>query len=882
MTDSFYLKNLATVTASASATLAVNTTTQVTAASNLTMTLPSPVAGALIVVEREAASTGTVAVTGNVRGAGSTTVTLSLPSESEMFLATASTWNPVAGHKTLGSLDGRYGQLATASSYTADQYFKSGRPWYDVVAFGADPTGVADSTVAIQTAINTALGLRTDTGVSMSGFTVTDAAAVSGDVGKYVNSPNYPAITSYTVAVTASNATMQITGVAAAPFVAGQPVVLTAATAPTGFTAGTTYFILSPSLVSTTFSFSLSATSGGSAITPTSTGTTVAVKQVTGGCSLIAAVTPGVGYTVTTPASASLSGQAVAIGTGSSAATRVALGPVLLPRGSYKTTADLIIQSAVGFAFRGAGAGTTTIIASGAGFTTAALLIDGSKDGVFEGFAVQGDGTEGTAGTGSGGGIPDAVRLDWTTAASRSTSANTFRNIRVLAMKYVVGLSLEGNGSRQLDGTSIHDVVVTGQQAPGSWSTSGNWQKGIAFGSGTYGNNYDHVLYNCSVALCYYGIYCNASGFELYGSQPAANAVEFYVNAGVQTTINGVQSQGSAQLLVGSGGSSLVPVSVRDVQFFTGALVSSGKWVTTTGAGASWLFENIQCYTAGTGGVGGTGVPLMAFNGSGAKESVTLINVQQAAPPSTGVTVASGGSLICINYVQMTSVTVPTVGTLWPLWCLNASALYTAGLFSARPTAASVGESFYYATDTGGLYHSDGSAWTTLFSSTPASATPNLDPLDVGYAATFIGTEPPSRASLTANAAYYQRLFAGGYSISNLNIVVGTASGNVCIGSYAATGSGATAAPGTRQVTTGSVACPAAGVAAVSLGSTVTPAIGDWAAMAVDNATATFDVLFGSALGGGRGCEQASAFPLPSTPSGLFQSAVRMVLMRGS
>lgn len=521
--------------------------------------------------------------------------------------------------------------LATANTLTGDQFFKSGRPWYDVVAFGADPTGTADSTAAIQSAINTALGLRTDTSVGMTGTTVTDAAAVSGDAGKYVNSPNYPL-----------------------------------------------------------------------------------------GCSLISSVTPGVGYVVATAATATLSGQVVGIGTGCAVAIRIALGPVFLPRGSYKITADLNIQSSIGFAFRGAGAGATSIVASGAGFSVAALFIDGSQDGVFEGFAVKGIGTEGTAATGAGGGIPAAVRLDWTTAAARSTTANTFRNIRVLSMKYVVGLSLEGNGARQLDGTTMHDIVVTGQQTPGSWSGTGNWQKGIAFGNGTYGNNYDHVLYNCSVALCNFGIHCNASGFELFGSQPGANAVEFFVNAGVQTTINGVQSQGSGQLIVGSGGSGLVPVSVRDVQFYTGALAASGKWVSTTGAGASWLFENIQCYTAGAGGVGGAGVPLMSFNGGGAKESVTLINVQQAAPPSTGITLTSGGSLIAIGYVQMTSVTVPTVGTLFPLYCLNAGALYQQGLASARPAASAFGEMFYYATDTGALSHSNGSAWTA---NTGAAAT---------------------------------------------------------------------------------------------------------------------------------------------------------------
>jgi hypothetical protein len=46
--------------------------------------------------------------------------------------------------------------LATANIWNADQYFKSGRPWYDVIAFGADPSGNTDSTSAIQAAITAA------------------------------------------------------------------------------------------------------------------------------------------------------------------------------------------------------------------------------------------------------------------------------------------------------------------------------------------------------------------------------------------------------------------------------------------------------------------------------------------------------------------------------------------------------------------------------------------------------------------------------------------------------------------------------------------------------------------------------------------------------
>lgn len=44
----------------------------------------------------------------------------------------------------------------TEQTWSADQYFTSGSPWRDVVGYGADPTGVSDSTAAIQAAITAA------------------------------------------------------------------------------------------------------------------------------------------------------------------------------------------------------------------------------------------------------------------------------------------------------------------------------------------------------------------------------------------------------------------------------------------------------------------------------------------------------------------------------------------------------------------------------------------------------------------------------------------------------------------------------------------------------------------------------------------------------
>jgi hypothetical protein len=104
---------LAQASVTASAALALNTITTVTATSGVAaMVLPTPVAGALIVVERASASTQNVTVTGNIRGVPSVTITLSLSAESEMFFSTGASWWPLAGHKTLGSLQALFAPAA--------------------------------------------------------------------------------------------------------------------------------------------------------------------------------------------------------------------------------------------------------------------------------------------------------------------------------------------------------------------------------------------------------------------------------------------------------------------------------------------------------------------------------------------------------------------------------------------------------------------------------------------------------------------------------------------------------------------------------------------------------------------------------------------------
>lgn len=102
------------VQVAASGTLALNQITQVDASSGaVTMTLPTGAPkGTVVVLEKADSSVNVVTAFGSIRGAAST-LTLALARESIQFVADAAgSWNPGAGHKTLGSLDARYAVLA--------------------------------------------------------------------------------------------------------------------------------------------------------------------------------------------------------------------------------------------------------------------------------------------------------------------------------------------------------------------------------------------------------------------------------------------------------------------------------------------------------------------------------------------------------------------------------------------------------------------------------------------------------------------------------------------------------------------------------------------------------------------------------------------------
>jgi hypothetical protein len=323
---------------------------------------------------------------------------------------------------------------------------------------------------------------------------------------------------------------------------------------------------------------------------------------------------------------------------------RVPVAGVYLPPGIYRVTSDLLIQSVEGFAFTGAGAELTMVLASGKGFKTAVLNVDGSAWGSFGGFSIAGDGTEGSGNAA----LPNAINLTWTTGARRSTTGNTFSDIYVRGLKFACGVRVAAppGTTRQVDGSTISNVTVSGAGLANS-AYGALYRHGFYFGNGSTGNQYNHVVYNSSVSQCRAAVYCDASGFEWYGGQPAQNAIDFsFSGAPAQTTIQGIQSQDSGQFLKVVGGAATATASVRDVLFTSAYLAASRRWIEVTGIARGWEFSNLRACIQGA-------RPVIFFSGSGEVEVATLINVAQQNTAAAGVVVDSGGSVKLVNYMQL-------------------------------------------------------------------------------------------------------------------------------------------------------------------------------------------------------------------------------------
>lgn len=134
-------------------------------AGTVTRSLPAGEAeGTLISVEKMDGTAHAVNLTGNVRGAAAQTLPLQLPHEQVLLIADdAGSWWPIAGHKTLASLDARFvgpGGMAPAGGSAGQEIIvrSDGTIGYQTNAVYADAWGCAgnnatDDTTPMQAAI---------------------------------------------------------------------------------------------------------------------------------------------------------------------------------------------------------------------------------------------------------------------------------------------------------------------------------------------------------------------------------------------------------------------------------------------------------------------------------------------------------------------------------------------------------------------------------------------------------------------------------------------------------------------------------------------------------------------------------------------------------
>jgi hypothetical protein len=321
--------------------------------------------------------------------------------------------------------------------------------------------------------------------------------------------------------------------------------------------------------------------------------------------------------------------------------SRVPTNSVYIPTGSYKITSDLSIVSTQGFNLYGDGAELTILVASGTGFTTGPVVVDGSYAGRYRGFTIKGDGTEQ---------VTNAFTLTYTTAASRSTTGNLIEHIRVRNLNFVTGINLAGVTNRQVDSTRLDCVVVGGGQTVNAWSSSGNWQQGFVFGNSTFANIYDQVLTRCDASNCYYGMYNNVSSFSLNGSQPANNYCDFYINPGAQTTVTNVQSQNAGQLLISPSNFSPQPVTFNDIQMKSSYLSGASNAFITLGGGY-WNFNNVNATNLQISGSYVNG--LVSITGSGVnRPCVAIFNNLSMRGPRSGAFALSNAIVSVLGYTN--------------------------------------------------------------------------------------------------------------------------------------------------------------------------------------------------------------------------------------
>lgn len=342
--------------------------------------------------------------------------------------------------------------------------------------------------------------------------------------------------------------------------------------------------------------------------------------------------------------------------------------PLIFPPGTYKVSSDLLWQSVNQPVIMGYGA---TLVATGTAFSKAVLNLDGAYRGIIAGLTIIGDGTEQ---------VTSALKIDDSTAGFRTTTGCKIEDINIRNLNYVNGIDLIGTTNRQLDGTQVNNVLISGQQSTSTWSNTGNWQNGIAMGDGTFANIYNNALRGVSCSGHWVGYNCNASSFSIDAGQPANNNTDFLIVPGAQCVISNVQSQ-NCGLHFSVTGFSPLPVTFNGVQVKSNFITDAGGVVGKVVGGPviidNFSMTNIQINNGGT---FVAGVIKIQNDGSSQRYgTVSIRNLMSNGLKTAAIlpTVATGAANIVVenymNYNPSTGLYTLAAGDVLSTWNSGAS-----------------------------------------------------------------------------------------------------------------------------------------------------------------------------------------------------------------
>ena len=327
---------------------------------------------------------------------------------------------------------------------------------------------------------------------------------------------------------------------------------------------------------------------------------------------------------------------------------RIARARLYLPPGTYKTTVAPRVISTSGFEMFGTSPYASTIKVSGA--RTFGIELDGLRSCYIHDLRING-----THGVGSTDTVRDALALNWTTIANRSTSHVVIERILVHELKYTNGITVGFDSpTRQVDDIWIYNCTVNGQWTVGETTW---WQTGFQSGNGTHGNVLNHNYHSCASAINRYSCYANCVNVTWIGGDVGHAEVDFRHNGSSTLAVNGLRSEVSQRLYESNGGASFASsASISNILFSCTGIAADGQFIRINYGGSYFLQNVILDANAAT-------PKINIANAAGKPTYVTTTGLQTRSTIDSLYTVAGTAPAVVtsLSYCQINSSGQPEV-----------------------------------------------------------------------------------------------------------------------------------------------------------------------------------------------------------------------------